>query len=116
MTVVLNSVTTGDAAPTTAPHKISNVSGHDTAVPDFTVSGTTPCQSYRLKSGGTTRLNGTNVGQLGAVCGMDVCHTSTLPMAATTPVTFTPTITYASLGADGTKTINLYVLRNGTWE
>jgi len=116
MTVVLNSVTCGDAAPTTAPHKLSNVATHNTAIPSFTVSSTTPAQSYRLMNGGSTRITGTDVGHLGAVCGMDVCYTATLLMEATTPATFTPTITYASLGADGSKTINLYVLRNGTWE
>ena len=118
MTVVLNSVTTTDAAPTTAPHKVSTVSSFNVATPSFTVSSTTPVQSYRLMAGGSTRLTGTDVGHRGAVCGMDVCYTATLPMEAATPVTFTPAITAASLGAvaDGAYTINIYVLRNGTWE
>jgi hypothetical protein len=118
MTVVLNSVSTGDAVPLATPFKISAIATHDTATLNFTVSGTGPMQSYRLKAGGTARTNGTDLGHIGAVCGMDVCGASTRPVAASTPITFTPTITKAQMGAvaDGAYTVNLYVRRNDTWE
>lgn len=117
MTVVIDSITTGDAAPTSSPHRISALSGYSRAVVKFTVSGAGPAQSYRVKLGGTARINGTNLGQLGAVCGMDRCGAAR-PLAATTPFQFTENVDYTETGppADGNYAVNLYVLRNGSWE
>ena len=141
MTVVINSVTTADAVPTSTPHKISNQTGKQTATVRFTpnysgtlypqdelfpdanlLPGEPNIRAYRFRDGGSDHTTGTLVSEKGKICGTDVlCGTGQLVDTYTAPddVQILEDITYAETGggADGARTINVYVLyADGTWE
>lgn len=72
---VIDSVTTGDAVPTTVPHKISQQGTKNRATVVFHVTQTGPTSrilAYRVTFTGNRRT-GTNVGSKGIVCGIARC-------------------------------------------
>jgi hypothetical protein len=114
MTVAV-SVSTPDAAPLTAPYRISNKAGHDAATVTIAVSGAGPVYAYKIKRGGSAIINGADVASLGAVCGLAVCGVD--GPAAVTPRDFIEHITDADLGgADGDYPMHVYVYRAGAFE
>jgi hypothetical protein len=132
-TITIDSVTTTDAAPTTAPHKISNKATKDTAtlrftpthdgvylakpelVPPWTPGVAAVMLAYMVREGGSTPYTGTVVGRKGLVCSeSEPCSDSTLACTDWTSPSgtqLTEGITYGETGgpADGAQTINVYV-------
>lgn len=128
--VALDSVTTTDAAPTTAPHRISAISGEDSASVKFTPShngtlypgpyllpdplllpgGAQRFRAWRLRMGGIDRNTGLLLDKAGRICGepcgADPC--SDYSVASATQIT--DAIDYAETGApgDGDYTVNIY--------
>lgn len=109
MSATIDSVTTHDGAPTTAPHKISNQSGKDSADVLFTPGRT--IVAYEIRNGGSTINTGTLVEKAGRlVCGRFKCgarRLSSFSSSAQQAVN----ITYAESGggADGSRTINVWI-------
>lgn len=68
-TVTLDSVTTADAAPTAAPHRISNKASKNRVTVAFTVAGTGFIRAWLVRFG-PTHLK---VGGQGMVCGVARC-------------------------------------------
>lgn len=117
MTVTIDEVSTGDTTPTTAPFKVSAVTGYTTATAKFTVGGTGPVRAYRMKRGGSAVINGVELARVGAVCNLTRCGDGTGPTAIATPKQFTEPVDVAELGGvDGDVTVNLYVYRASTFE
>jgi hypothetical protein len=131
-TVTIDSVTTGDVAPTAAPHKISNKATKDTATVKFTpthngvyfaapelVTPWTPgvaskMLAYMVREGGASVYTGTLVGRKGLVCSESEPCSSTLACTdweSPSGTQLTEDITYSETGgpADGGQTINVYV-------
>jgi hypothetical protein len=118
-TVTIDSVTTADAAPTTAPHKISNKATKDTATLKFTPtqSGGGAVKAYMVREGGATPYTGTLLGRKGLVCSDSETCSDTDPNKRCTEATtasgaqITEPITYSETGgpADGPQTVNVYV-------
>lgn len=108
-TVTINSVTTADAAPTAAPHKISNRSGKSTATVRFVVNGTGAVRAWFARLGGVGPSTGVKVGGEGAVCGLAKCGVDKL-LARPLGVEIVEAVTYgeASPNADGGYTVNVY--------
>jgi hypothetical protein len=113
--VTIDSVTTGDAAPTVAPHRISNKSGKDTATIKFTVINTR-ISAYMIRMGGSTAYTGTLLARKGFVCSESEPCSDTDPDKVCTDLNIssgtqvTETITYAKTGApaDGDQTVNVW--------
>lgn len=115
--VALNSVTTTDAVPTTAPHKISAQTGKSQATVDFTVTAGTTIRAYRLTVNGN-RKTGRNLGSLGVVCGIDRCgYPGAKPLAVASPYHKTEVVTYVEVNdpADGAKTVNVDAIADEGW-
>jgi hypothetical protein len=113
--VTINSVTTGDAAPSVAPHRISNKTGKDTATIVFTVINTR-ISAYMIRMGGSTAYTGTLLVRKGFVCSdSDPCSDTDADKVCTDAdfpkdSVITETITYAKTGgpADGDEVINVW--------
>lgn len=107
-TIAIDSVTTGDVAPTTAPHKISNQSGKNTVTVKFTptTSDASPLRYWRVNfAGGGTRLSGTLLKCLGMVCGVSRCGapgSRPLSLPTGTQVTVAETYSQVPSSVDGT--------------
>lgn len=124
-TVTLNSVTTADAVPTTAPHKISNQSGKSTAVVNFTVGGSGAIRAWLARIASTSLTNGTEVGAEGMLCGIARCNqtpsgggyrtSKSLARPLATAVSENVTYSEASPRADGTYVVNLYAYTDDGW-
>lgn len=114
MAVSIDSVTTADAAPTVAPHKISNKTGKNSVTLKFTptTSDGSIIRAWSVRFGGTNRKNGTRLAGLGAVCGIDVCgpNTRALNMPSGTQVTVDELYGALPSSADGGYTINVYAM------
>jgi hypothetical protein len=118
-TISIDSVTTEDAAPTTAPHKISNQSGKNTVTVKFTptTSDASLLRYWRVNfAGGGTRLTGTRLKSLGAVCGVSRCGApgvKPLALPSGTQVTVAETYPQLPSSADGTYHVYVWAM-NGT--
>lgn len=111
--VALDSVTTGDAAPTTAPHRISAVAGKNTATVRFTPTTTDglPIRAWRVVLNSSARNGGRLVGNRGVVCGLDRCGAPGAMLLAAAPgVQRTEVITYAEAAglADGDYNVAVF--------
>lgn len=126
-------VTTGDAVPTTAPHRISNKASKDTAtfvftpthdgayypqaelIPPWTPGVAAAIIAIIIRDGGTTPYTGTLVGRKGLVCNeLEPCSDASLPcsdMASPSGTQLSEDVTYAETGgpADGNQTVNIWV-------
>lgn len=102
MSLSLDSVTTGDAHPVVAPHRISAHTGKNAASVKFTPSGIVRAWRMTLDGG---RLAGRVLAKAGAVCGMERCGDGCGPAAITGQIT--GQVTYLSTGpaADGDHTV-----------
>lgn len=116
-TLTIDSVTTEDVAPTTAPHKISNVTGYKNVTIAFTpvTSDASPIRSMRIIFNSTVRNwpTGKLMYNLGAVCGLDRCGAPGVkPLAAAHNVQRTHTDTYPETGgpADGGYPVYVWAL------
>lgn len=113
--VRVDSVTTADAVPTSAPHKISSKAGKSSATVAFTVINTR-ISAYMIRMGGSTAYTGTLLVRKGFVCSDGDPCSDTDPDKVCTDIDFpkdsqvTETITYAETGgpADGDQTINVW--------
>lgn len=119
MAVTIDSVTTGDAAATTAPHKISNKTGKSTATVRFTPSGGA-INAYMVRLGHITPYTGTLLGRQGLVCDeREPCSASLACSDYSSPsgTQIAEDITYAETGgpADGDLLVNVYVSQAGGW-
>lgn len=115
-TVTLNSVTTGDAGPTAAPHRISNKSTKDTATVRFQVGGSGAVRAWRIRVGGSGLLSGIKVGGEGLICGESRCGTGkALARPLATEITETVTYAEATPNADGTYATNVYAATGDGW-
>jgi hypothetical protein len=132
-TITIDSVTTGDVAPTTAPHKISNKATKDTATAKFTpthdgvyvaapelVTPWTPgvaakILAYMVREGGSSAYTGTLVGRKGLVCSeSEPCSDTTLACTdwdSPSGTQLTEDVTYTETGApaDSTQRMTVYV-------
>lgn len=125
-------VTTADAAPAAAPHRISNKAGKDSAalsitpthdgvympgdtlIPPFTPGSAAPIIALRIMEGGTTPYTGTLVGRKGLVCDeLEPCSESLAcsDFSSASGAAITEDVTYAETGApaDSTQTINAWL-------
>lgn len=134
--VSIDAVTTSDAAPAAAPHRISNVAGKDRAVLLFTPRhdgtlfpgpalapdrGATPIYpdqprsiiGYRVRLGGVDFKTGVDLGRRGEPCGQEPCSGRRKCSSWSSPagVQLTEDIDYAEVGAqaDGSVQVNVYV-------
>lgn len=119
MAVVVDSVTTADAAPTVAPHRLSAKAGKNQATVKFTPTAAAgPIRAWRLTVGGN-RKTGRLAGNLGAVCGLDRCGApGVMPLAAASGVQRTEVITFTEAsdgGADGGRTVNVDAMSDAGW-
>lgn len=118
MTVTtINSVTTADAVPTVAPHRISNIATKNQAVLKFVMStaDASPIRAWRATFNGNRKL-GTVVGKRGVVCGLDILDGRPslridLPMSGVSGE-ITENIDYPETGgvADGTYAVEVTAL------
>lgn len=119
MPVTVDSVTTADAGPAVAPHRISSQPGHNQATVEFTPTAAAgPIRAWRITVGGN-RKTGRLAGNLGAVCGLDRCGAPrVMALAAASGIQRTEVVTYAEAndgGADGARTVNVDALSDGGW-
>jgi hypothetical protein len=111
--VNIDSVTTADAATTTAPHKISDKAGKNSASVKFTVTAAGPIRAWRMRLAPTNRNTGVLLGKRGMVCGSgDRCGEATarsLVMESGTQVT--EDVTYPEAVAKGAKADGAYEVK-----
>jgi hypothetical protein len=111
--VTIDSVTTEDAAPTTAPHKISNQTGKNLVTVKFTATTTdaSRIRAWIVRWGGSGRTTGTRLAALGIVCGIGRCGLDRLlSVASGFQVTVAEHYTDLPSSADGTYRVNVYAL------
>jgi hypothetical protein len=122
ITTTVDSVTTGDAAPTTAPHKISAQGGKDQATVRFTPTNSTghAITCWRIERGGSAPGTGTMMDMAGFPCSDSIpealCSDSdaralcTDGLASASGTQIAVTVTYVETGspADGGYTVNVY--------
>jgi hypothetical protein len=109
MAVTIDSITTGDAVPSTTPHKISQQTGKDSAAVKFTPS--TTVAAYELRIGGVDQSTGTLIERAGRLqVGRFKCGAGKTVSSKTFKGQQTVAITYSESGggADGTRTINVW--------
>lgn len=114
MSVVV-SVQTADAAPSAAPYRVSQRSGHTDATVTIDVTGPGPVKAYRMMRDSGSVLQGAELASLGGVCGISRCGTFK-PNARPTPVRFVEPIAAAELGSEGAHQIGLYVYNGAAFE
>lgn len=111
-TITIDSVTTGDVAPTTAPHRISNQAGKNTATVKFTpsTSDSSVLRYWRVNfAGGGTRLTGTLLKCLGVMCGVSRCGApGSRPLALPSGTQVTVAETYPQLPSSADGTYHVY--------
>lgn len=117
--LTIDSVTTEDAVPTVAPHRISALAGKNTATVAFTpTTAAGPVRAWRVTVG-TNRKVGRLAGNLGCVCGLDRCGAPrVMPLAAASGVQRSEVITFVEAsdgGADGARTVNVDALSDAGW-
>lgn len=131
-TTTIDSVTTGDAAPSVAPHRISNKATKDTALIAFTPTHDgqyVPCDqlippwtpgvpgaiiAVKVMEGGADPYTGTEVGRLGLVASDSEPCSDSLPCSdweSPSGTQLAEDVTYPETGspADGSQTINVWV-------
>lgn len=130
-------VTTADAAPAVAPHRISNKTGKTTAtlaitpthdgvylvgpelVPPWTPGAAAAIIALIIRLGGTTPYTGTLVGRKGLVCNeLEPCSDASLAcsdFSSASGVAIAEDVTYTETGgpADGSQTVNVWVCTDG---
>lgn len=109
-------VTTADAAPAVAPHKISNKTGKSTATLVITPTSSVgrAINAIRVRLGGSTAYTGTLVGGKGLVssdsepCAEALACTD---WSSASGAAIAEDVTYAETGgpADGAQTVNVWV-------
>lgn len=110
-TTTIDSVTTTDAAPTVAPHRISAITGEDVASVKLTPTtpDSSPIRAIRLLFNTTNRkgVGGKVLMRAGAVCGLDVCGPNTRSLSLPSGTQRTVPVAYASLPTtpDGDYTV-----------
>lgn len=113
--VSIDSVTTGDAAPTVAPHRISNKATKNLVTLKFTPTTTngSAIRAWIVRFGGSTRLNGTRLAGLGMVTGMWLCGVDR-PLSIASGFQVTVPELYAQLpsSADGTYRLNVFAMND----
>lgn len=130
--VTIDSVTTADAVPATAPHRISNKAGKDTAtlavtpthdgvhypgptlIPPYTPGAHEPIIAVRICDGGTDPYSGKLVGRKGLVCSESEPCSEALACTdweSASGAAIAEDVTYAEEApqSDGTRTINVWV-------
>lgn len=113
--VSIDSVTTEDAAPTTAPHRISNKTGKDLVTLKFTPTTTdaSAIRAWIVRFGGTSRLTGTRLAGLGMVTGLWRCGLDRpLSIASGFQVTLPELYGQLPSTADGAYTVNVYAMND----
>ena len=132
--IALNEVATHDAYPTTAPHRISDKPGYDSAAVRFTLNapdfllpgpgvipnvnlhpGHVRFRAYRLRVGGDSRFTGLDAGGSGAVCGATRCGTPEARLLSIAPGTeIARSVTYEATGMtmDGEATVFIWALHD----
>jgi hypothetical protein len=112
--VSIDSVTTEDAAPTAAPHRISNRPSRDTAAVRFTVGGSGSVRAWLARIGGVGLTTGKRVGGQGVICGVTRCGEAA-PLAR--PLgQIAEDVTYAEAAdVDGAYTVNVYAATGDGW-
>lgn len=130
--VSIDSVTTEDAVPVVAPHRISNKPGADVALVAFTptddadlypsdyllpsddllpdtLAGAGTVGFWSLRLGGSSRKTGHFLSGKGMMCGLSFCGLMG-PLKADANVQYEEDITYPETGgpADGDYTVNAY--------
>jgi hypothetical protein len=111
--VSIDSVTTEDAAPTTAPHRISNVTGKKTVTVKFTPTTTdaSRVRAWIVRWGGAGRTTGTRLAGSGVVCGIGrVGLDRLLSIASGFQITVDEDYPELPSSADGSYRVNIYAL------
>lgn len=110
--VTLTSVTTGDDAPTTAPHRVSNKATKNRATITFSVAGTGSTRAWSIRFGATNK----KVGGQGMVCGEDRCGIARTLARALGAIT--DDVDYSELpsSADGGYTVKARAYTDDGWD
>jgi hypothetical protein len=113
--VSLDAITTADAAPTAAPHRISDKPGKDAVVVEFTVAGSGAVRAWATKLGGGGLTSGERVGGEGVICGLTRCGEAAPLARPLGPIV--ESLTYADVApnADGEYTVNVYAATDDGW-
>lgn len=120
MPAAVVSITTGDAAPTVAPHKISAQATKDKATVVFESDRTV--SAFRLREGGSDQSTGTLIHRRGRLqCGAFKIgagkKVSAVTYASGADQTQVIDDSDLSAGADGSRTINIWQhVPNGAWD
>lgn len=110
----IDTVTTEDAVPTTAPFKVSNVATYTQWQVKFTptTSDSSPIRSLRVIFNSSSRAwpTGKLIYNLGAVCGLDRCGApNVMPLSCTQGVQKTVTKNYSDLPSTADGAYSVYV-------
>ena len=120
MPAAIVSITTGDAAPAVAPHKVSAQTGKDKATVVFESDRTV--SAFRIREGGTSQSTGTLIHRRGRLqCGSFKIgagkKVSSVTYAAGADQSQEIDDSELSVGADGNRTINVWQhVPNGAWD
>lgn len=114
--VTIESVTTGDAAPADAPHRISNKASKDTATVHFSANGAGAVRAWLIRVGGAGLLSGERAGGQGVICGVTRCGEAG-PLARPLTSAITEDVTYAEASPepDGSYPVNVYAATDEGW-
>lgn len=113
--VTLGSLSTGDAAPTSSPYKISNKATKDTVTIPLTVTGSGKLRAWSIRFGATRKkLDGR-----GPVCGNARCGNTVRSrlLGQNLPATLSKSDTYSQLpsSADGAYTVYVAAYTDDGW-
>lgn len=114
--VSLDEVTTGDAVPGAAPHRISDKATKNVATVKFTPTGGT-IRAWRITVGGN-RKTGRLAGKRGLVTGLDVCGPQSFSLALPSGTQITEDVTFTEAndgGADGARSVAVNAMDDGGW-
>lgn len=136
-TATVVGVTTGDAAPAVAPHRISSKAGKSTASVSFTPThdgvlypsdallpeddlypgAAAPIVAYIVRVGGTTPDTGRPAGGKSGVCSaLFACSQQPCGWSSPSGAAIAEDVTFVEAsdgGADGDRTVNVHVLTRG---
>jgi hypothetical protein len=109
--VTLGAITTADAAPTTAPHKISNQATKNTVTIPFTVAGSGFIRAWSIRFGASRKKL---VGQ-GVVCGTSRCGLVRPLARALGSISKAETYSQLPSSADGGYTVYVAAYTDAGW-
>lgn len=117
--VSIETVETGDSAPTTPPHRISAQSGKDTLTFAFRVVADGVIKAWRARFQPTDRNHGKLIASRGMVCGTgDRCGSPfAFSLDANSPLDATQQVVESQIAGnpDGDYPVQVFAMESGEW-